>query len=190
MSTADYVIDILLIAIIFRLVRPRELSPRAAVLPLVLLAAAGVIYLRLTSLGGNDLLLIVVLTVAGVLLGLLSGGADRIWFDGAGKLVNRATRWSILVWVAGMGFRFAFAYYAYHSGGPAIARFSASHHITGAQAWTTALFLMAAGQVIARVGLLQLRRINAISHAAASRPVPGHDHQGRVSRSPHIPDTL
>ena len=55
MSTTDYVIDILLIAVIFRLARPRELSPRAALPPLVLLAAAGVIYLRPTSLGGNDL---------------------------------------------------------------------------------------------------------------------------------------
>jgi hypothetical protein len=91
--------------------------------------------------------------------------------------------------ISGMGFRFAFAYYAYHSGGPAIARFSASYHITGAEAWTTALFLMAAGQVIARVGLRQVRRVNAISHAAATGPVPEHDHQGRASRSPQIPDT-
>jgi hypothetical protein len=190
MNTIDYVIDILLIAVIFRLVRPRELSPRAAVLPLALLAAAGVIYLRPISLGGNDLLLIVVLTVAGVLLGLLSGFADRIWFEGAGKLFNQATRWSVLAWVAGMGFRFAFAYYAYHSGGPAVARFSASHHITGAQAWTTALFLMAAGQVIARLGLLQVRRINTIRQAAATGPSPEDDLDGRASGSPRVPDTM
>ena len=37
-------------------------------------------------------------------------------------------------------------------------RFSIGHEITGAQIWTTALVLMAFGQVIARVGLLQAHR--------------------------------
>ena len=34
MSVTDYVIDILLIVVIFRQVRPHELTPRAALLPL------------------------------------------------------------------------------------------------------------------------------------------------------------
>ena len=66
---------------------------------------------------------------------------------------------SVIAWVAGMGFRFGFEYYAYHSGAGAVGRFSVSHDITGAQIWTTALVLMAFGQVIARVGVLQYRRI-------------------------------
>ena len=36
MSITDYVIDILLILLIFRQVRPHELTPRAALLPLAL----------------------------------------------------------------------------------------------------------------------------------------------------------
>ena len=55
MSITDYVIDILLIVVIFRQVRPHELTSRAALLPLALLAAAGVIYLRPFTLAGNDL---------------------------------------------------------------------------------------------------------------------------------------
>jgi hypothetical protein len=39
MSVTDYVIDILLIAVIFRQVRPHRLTPRSALLPLVLMAA-------------------------------------------------------------------------------------------------------------------------------------------------------
>jgi hypothetical protein len=34
----DYVVDVLLIAVIFRQLRPRELTTRSAVLPLVLVA--------------------------------------------------------------------------------------------------------------------------------------------------------
>jgi hypothetical protein len=158
-STTDYIIDILLIAVIFRLVRPHPLSLRAALLPLTLVAAAGAVYLRPAALGGNDLLLIAACVAAGAVLGLASGSADRIWPGQDGSVFNQATALSVLAWVAGMGFRFGFEYYAYHWGGAAVARFSAQHHITGARAWTTALFLMAAAQVIARLATLQLRRL-------------------------------
>ena len=77
--------------------------------------------------------------------------ADRIWRDEQRRLMFRAGAISVITWVAGMGFRFWFAYYAYHSGGPAVARFSVRHDITGADIWTTALVLMAFGQVLARL---------------------------------------
>lgn len=168
MSITDYVVDILLILVIFRQVRPHELTPRAALLPLALLAVAGIIYLRPFALGGNDLTLILILAAAGILLGALSGLADRIWRD-RGRLMFAAGVISVITWVAGMGFRFGFAFYAYHGGGPAVASFSARHDITGADIWTTALVLMAFGQVLARLGVLQVRRVRAISH-----PGPGH----------------
>ncbi len=168
MSVTDYVIDILLIAVIFRQVRPHQLTPRAALLPLVLLAIAGAIYLKPPfTARGNDLALIVILTVAGAVLGVISGLADRVWTDRTGALLYRVSVLSIVAWIAGMGFRFAFQFWAYHSGGPSIARFSVSHDITGASTWTTAFFLMAFGQVIARVGMLQLRRIRSASAVPA-----------------------
>jgi hypothetical protein len=56
-SVTDYTIDILLILVIFRQVRPHQLTTRALLLPLALLAAAGALYLRPVTLGGNDLVL-------------------------------------------------------------------------------------------------------------------------------------
>lgn len=172
MSVTDYVIDILLILVIFRQVRPHELTLRAALLPLALLVAAGIIYLRPFALRGNDLALILILAAVGLVLGGLSGLADRIWRDERQRLIFRAGAISVIIWVAGMGFRFWFAYYAYHSGGPAIARFSVRHDITGADIWTTALVLMAFGQVLARLGVLQVRRVRAVSPPANPRQVP------------------
>ena len=128
---------------------------------------AGRVYLRPLTLGGNDLALIVILTLAGVALGGLSGLADRIWRDGKGRLLFQAGLVSVVASVAGMGFRFGFGYYAYHSGAVSVASFSARHDITGARIWTTALVLMAFGQVLARVGTLQVRRVRA------SRLAPG-----------------
>ncbi|MGP0025222.1 MAG: hypothetical protein ACLPKE_17970 [Streptosporangiaceae bacterium] len=171
MSVTDYVIDILLILVIFRQVRPHELTPRAALLPLVLLAVAGIVYLRPFTLRGNDLALILILTAVGIVLGALSGLADRIWWDEQRRLMFRAGAISVITWVAGMGFRFWFAYYAYHSGGPAVARFSVRHDISGADIWTTALVLMAFGQVLARLAVLQVRRIRAVSQPPGLRRV-------------------
>ena len=171
MSVTDYVIDILLILVIFRQVRPHELTPRAALLPLALLVAAGAIYLRPFTLRGNDLALILILAAAGVVLGGLSGLADSIWRDER-RLLFRAGAISVILWVVGMGFRFWFAYYAYHSGGPAVARFSVRHDISGADIWTTALVMMAFGQVLARLGVLQIRRVRAVRQPTAPRHVP------------------
>ena len=169
MSTTDYLIDILLIVVIFRQVRPHQLTPRAALLPILLLIVAGVIYLRPPfTLGGNDLALIVILALAGIVLGALSGAGDTVWRDGGGILLFRAGVLSVIAWLVGMGFRLGFAYYAYHSGGPSIARFSVRHDITGAHIWTTALFLMAVGQVLARLGVLQLRRVRAAGTPATA----------------------
>jgi hypothetical protein len=182
MSVTDYVIDILLIVVIFRQVRPHELTLRTAVLPLLLMVAAGIIYLRPVTLQGNDLLLIVILAVAGAILGWFSGLADMIWRDQGGRLLFRATALSVVAWVLGMGFRFGFAYSAYHSGGAAVARFSVSHHITGANIWTTALVIMAFGQVLARLGVLQVRRIGASRVRMVMGAAPAGPYADRSAR--------
>ena len=69
----------------------------------------------------------------------------------------------------GRGFRFVFALYAGTAGGDrAIGRFSAHHAITSGQVWTTALVLMAFAEVLARVAIMQWRRVHAGD--AAGRP--------------------
>jgi hypothetical protein len=161
MNTTDYVIDILLIAVIFRQVRPHQLTLSNAALPLVLVVVAGGLYLGPVTIKGNDLALIIILMVAGAVLGLVSGLADRIWQDKAGRLLARAGALSVAAWVLGMGFRFWFAYYANHSGASAVARFSREHDLSGSNIWTTALVLMAFGQVLARLGALQVRRLSS-----------------------------
>jgi len=171
-SVTDYVVDILLILVIFRAVRPHLLTLRTALLPLVLLVIAGIIYLRPVTLRGNDLTLIVILAAVGIVLGVLSGLADRIWRDEHQQLMARAVTLSVIAWVIGMGFRFWFAYYAYHGGGPAVARFSGQHHLSGANIWTTALVLMAFGQVLARLAVLQIRRARANGQPGTPEPLP------------------
>jgi hypothetical protein len=59
--------------------------------------------------------------------------------------------------VIGIGSRMAFAFASDYGAGPAIARFSFSHHITDADAWVAALVMMALAEVIARLAVLRLR---------------------------------
>lgn len=170
MSITDYVVDILLIAIIFRQMQTRKLTPRSVLLPVSLIVAAGVSYLHPFTPGGNDRTLIVLLTGAGIVIGTLSGLATSVWQDHNGSVVARAGIRAAAAWVLGMGFRFAFAVYAgTATGNEAIGRFSAQHAITGGQAWTTALVLMAFGEVLARVTILQLRRLQ-VSRVQSEAP--------------------
>lgn len=78
-ATTDYVIDILLIVVIFRQVRPRELTLHTTFLPLALLIVARIIYLKPITLQGNDLALIAILAIVGIVLGVISGRADKVF---------------------------------------------------------------------------------------------------------------
>jgi hypothetical protein len=169
MTFIDYVIDILLIAIVFRQMRARRLTPTSVLLPIMLVGVACLHYLKAFTPQGNDLLLIAVLATAGIALGLLSGILTAVWRDEDRRVVARAGLLAAAAWIAGMGFRFGFAVWSSHGGAAGVARFSIEHRITGVQAWTTALVLMAVGEVLARLGLLQLRRARI-----PGPPVPRH----------------
>jgi ABC-type antimicrobial peptide transport system permease subunit len=157
-TVTDYVIDILLIAVVFRQMRARELTPGSVLLPVGLVGIACLNYLKAFTPRGNDILLITLLAAAGIVLGLLSGIVTDVWRDADGRVVARAGLVAAAFWVAGMGFRFAFAVWSTGSGAADVARFSVEHRISSGQAWTTALVLMAVSEVLARVAVLQLRR--------------------------------
>ena len=61
------------------------------------------------------------------------------------------------MWIAGVGARMVFCFAATHGAGPAIARFSVAHHITGSAAWTAALVMMALADVLTRLVVVFLR---------------------------------
>lgn len=157
MSPETYFIDILLIALVLRQMITRPLTTRAAVLPVILIAWAWLSYFKSFSPGGDDLELVGLFTAAGAVLGTTSALATRVWPDGD-RLMFRAGLTAAVAWIAGMGFRLGFQIWASSASGEAsIARFSVRHDITSAQAWVSALLLMAVAEVLTRVGVLQWR---------------------------------
>ena len=78
------------------------------------------------------------------------------------------------MWIGGVGARLAFAIAAGNGAGPAIARFSIAHHITGPAAWIAALVMMALADVLTRLVVIYLRgrRLAAAPAAPAAAPIP------------------
>lgn len=168
MSASDYIIDLLLIGLVLRQIRPRPLTPRSVLLPAVLLAFAGEQYLKGFPTAGNDLLMEVLLILVGAVFGVVSGLATKVWRDPLSGIMAKAGIVAASTWVLGMGIRLAFDIWANtRSGEASLVRFSVRHSITTANAYSTAFVLMAFAQVILRVGILQYRRIR-VTEAVSS----------------------
>ncbi len=157
MTTTDYVIAAVLILLVVPQIRGTRLTLRNLVLPVVLVAAAAAYYLKGVPTQGNDVLLDVVCVAAGALLGAGCGLFTRFAKDGEGFLVAKAGLAAAVLWIAGMAARTGFEYSATHGGAHAIADFSRGHSITGADAWTAALLLMALAQVLVRLVTIRVR---------------------------------
>jgi hypothetical protein len=169
MSATNYIIDIALIAIVLRQLVARQLTARSVLLPVVLVALAGLNYLKGFPTAGNDLPLILILIAIGAVLGVMSGTTTRLW-NQQGTVWAKAGIVAASVWVLGMGFRMGFDIWANtHDGEASLYRFSIHHSITSAQAFTTAFVLMAFAQVFSRVGILQYRRLRL--EKTAGKPV-------------------
>jgi hypothetical protein len=140
------------------------------VLPVVLVAGAAAYYLHSVPAGGNDIVLDVTLAAADAALGTLCALTLRMRRDGDGVALARAGWLSAVLWVIGIGARMGVAFSSDHGAGPAIARFSLAHSITGANAWVAALVLMALAEVIARLIVMRVR--GRILPAASPAPLP------------------
>ena len=155
MSRIDWLLPLLLVQSVVRQLHGKRLSAFALAWPVVLVAWAGATYIRGFPPSTADLTLVVGSGVLGLLLGLSAALTSVVSRGSGGEVMVRATRWTVLFWTLGSIGRLVFALYATHGGGPAIARFSAGHHLT-LGAWTSALTGMALAEVIGRTVLLLL----------------------------------
>jgi hypothetical protein len=157
MSTSTYLIDSALVLLVLLQIKERTLTNRQLIRPLVILAIAVATYLNGIPTQGNDLVLAGVLAVVGGVIGIASGLTVIMHRHTDGSTSFRSGWVSGFFWVLGMGSRFGFAYWASHGGIGSIASFSASHHITGNEAWTVALLAMAIFEVVGRTLVMALR---------------------------------
>lgn len=177
MTLTDYLLTLALVLLVVRQIHGKRLTPLQLFWPLGLVGWAAVKYLHVVPTAGNDVALVVVCVTVGMVLGTGSGLTTRVRRGADGVPVATATGLAALLWVLGVGARLAFGLYAENGGGPAIARFSTAHQITGAAAWVAALILMGLAEVVARTGILALRGYRT------TRPC-GSETSDAVRRSP------
>lgn len=163
MTTSDYLLDLALIGIVFLQMRGRRLTVRSLLLPVGIVVYVANQYLHGIPTSGNDLVLVAACTLAGVTLGTLCGVFTKLRQGADGHPYAQAGVVAAVLWVLGVGVRFAFQLYATHGGGLSIAHFSAAHAIS-VNAWVSALILMALGEALARTGVLALRAFVLPAH--------------------------
>jgi hypothetical protein len=152
MTTAEWILNCTLLGwVLLRNLGTRPVTRGTYLVPLAVVAVAAGVYLRDVPGAGNDRLLELAGIGAGVVFGLAAAACTRLRRDSSGRLLARAGAAFAAVWVVAIGGRIAFAELATHAWGPAVARFSMAHQITGADAWRAAFVLMALVMVLTRV---------------------------------------
>lgn len=157
MTFSDYLITGLLISLVVHQIRGKRLTVFGLLWPMGLVGWAAVTYLHGIPTAGNDLTLTLGGAVVGLMLGTLCAHFTAVHFGSDGVAVAKAGWLAAALWVFGMTARVAFALYAQNGGGPLIGRFSAAHGITSAQAWVSALIVMAIAEVLGRTMVLAWR---------------------------------
>ena len=175
MTTTDYLINAGLVLLVVFQIRERRVDLRSFVLPAVLAGLAAQHYLHSIPTAGNDLVLSVALASLGVILGTSSAFLTSMRVGSDGIVLARAGWLAAGLWVAGMGARMGFVLASEHGAHRAIAQFSAAHQITGAEAWTAALVLMALCEVASRLAALALRAYRITSAGAGAQVMAGVD---------------
>jgi len=171
MNTTMYLINGILVLLVVRQIREHRLDLAGLAVPVLAVGVAATFLLRSVPGGGNDAALEAICALAGAVMGGLAGLATHLRRGDDGVPLGRAGVLAAGLWVAGVGARMAFALAVGHGAGPAIARFSAAHQITGANAWVAALVMMALADVLARLVVLFVRgrRLAAAPAGAPAR---------------------
>lgn len=173
MNINMYVINAVLILMVIRQIREHPLDLQSLAVPVLAVGCAAVLFLHSVPGGGNDIVLEMACVLVGAVMGTVGGLATHLRLDADGRPLGRAGALAASMWVGGVGARLAFAVAASNGAGPAIARFSIGHHITGSAAWVAALVMMALADVLARLVVIYLRgRRLAAGSAATTARIP------------------
>ena len=170
MNTASmYVINAVLVLMVIRQIREHPLDLRSLAVPVLAVGAAAALFLHSVPVSGNDVVLELACVAAGATMGAVAGLTTKVRPGSDGRALGRAGWLAASLWIIGVGARMAFAIADTNGAGPAIARFTAAHQITGKTAWVAALIMMALADVLTRLIVIYVRGRRLTSAAA---PVP------------------
>ena len=170
MTTTEYLLNAAFVLVVVRQLRGKRLVGSAIYVPLAICAYVGSTYLHSIPTAGDDLALVVIGSVAGLVLGTLCGLTTLVYPDHDGVPFARATGIAAALWVVGVGARVAFSLYAQHGGGASIEHFSIAHSLTP-DAWVAGFVLMAILEAVSRTTVLLARGHRLSGDRGAIMPV-------------------
>ncbi|MBI1351759.1 MAG: hypothetical protein GC156_11655 [Actinomycetales bacterium] len=157
MSLTQWILSIALLAwALLRNVGTREVTLMTFALPTAIVAAAAAFFLFPLPTAGGDLTLIATLGVVGALFGVAASAVTRL-HRREGRLTVTAGAGFAALWIVMIGARIIFAEWASGPGARTVGMFSRDHAITGPDAWTAGLVVMALAMVLTRTLLLAVR---------------------------------
>jgi hypothetical protein len=157
MTTTDWILDIVLIALVLRQVREARIDKRFVAIPAGIVAYSGSHYLTSFPTDGNNLLYVGGLLALGVALGVAGGLVTHVRAAG-GHAFARAGLAAAGIWVTSMSARMGFlVWVSYGSGQDWLRDYSVAHHVTSGDVWQTGLVLLALSEVIVRLAIIVAR---------------------------------
>jgi len=160
MTITEYLLNIALVGLVVLQVRGHKVTRARLLVPVAATFFFCFQILHAIPTAGNDVVLEASLASAGAILGVAAGFATSIRRLGASAFA-KAGAFAAVLWVLGIGARVAFSLWVSHGGQPAVARFSALHHITSGHAWAAAFILMAMIEVATRTGVLYFKTLRS-----------------------------
>ena len=162
MTTFDYALAPLFLALILWNMRAHEMTRRRLLRPVVIAATVCVAFLHGVPTAGADAALVAVGVLGGVACGALTAWATTVSREaGSSRVVAAASPLAVAVTTVVFVARVGFAIAASNGLGPAIARFSARIDVHSQQAWVAALVLMVAADLVTRTAILWRRTVAA-----------------------------
>ena len=174
-NITTYLVSASLILLVIRQTCEHPPDARSLATPVLAVAAAAVMFLHSVPAGGSDLALEAAGVAAGAAMGAIGGLATKLRLSADGRPPGRAGWLAASTWVGGVGARLALAIAASNGAGPAIARFSVAHHISGSAAWVAALVMMALTDLLTQLVVIYLHGRRPRRPRPASRQPPAPD---------------
>jgi hypothetical protein len=158
MTTGELILNAaVLIFVLYRNLGHHIVNRQRFTIPIVIIAAVGVLFLRNIPTVQNDLGFEAIGLAAGLILGVIAGFLLRVTRTDTGQVMTQGGTWFALLWIFVIGARVAFSEGATHVFGHQVTDFSITNGISGSDAFTVMFVLMALAMITAMVATIAVR---------------------------------
>lgn len=156
MNFEEWIISLLLVAVVLRQIRGKRLTVFSLTWPIILILYAFFSYFTTIPSYKSDWILVLALMFIGLLLGLGCGISTQVYIQN-NTIKAKANFLAATLWIVGMASRIIFSIYVSQGGAKHIENISSKLHLHSYNTWAVALIFMALLEVLSRSFILYIR---------------------------------